>query len=294
MTTQLEQELKKTLIMQPQEFRDLYIEQKQDLGVTTFQDVAGFSVVKEYPENTKFFKDGNLMFIRVYLRDGFVCGGIEMVDGKGHDNGIYYLVDVNKYKNKVTGFSFFEEEDIIFDPIAKKVHIGKQKRNLSLNEFIDVLVKNHLQDKLFFKRKINFLAQVLVMFVFWLSDQKYDDVRIFVNIDNSQLQNQNKIKKDAEPFFKYFYISKNILFTLSTFVILLLFFFQHYNIIKSKLFVVSNPIFIFAFFLFLFISEKITVFLGEKIEEFIGKDKKENFISRLHLYRYKNSFKLKF
>ena len=222
--------------MQPQKFRDLYVQKNNDLKVTTFEGVAGFSVVRNYPENTKFFKDGNLMFIRIFLKEKYVCGGIEMVSGGGHKDDRYYLIDASFYKNKITGFSFNEDENIIFDSTTSRMHNGKSKKQLSLNEFIDILVKNHLQDKLFFKRKINFIVHLFLRFIFWLVNQKYDDIKIFYNNTNPQIQNQNINKRSSEPFFKYFSISKNILFLLSILITFLLFFLG--NLTKSVYFMV--------------------------------------------------------
>jgi hypothetical protein len=274
-----------------EEFKDLYIQQPSDDDVVAFQDGVGFSIAKRYAEGTEYSKYGNLMFIRIYLKKEFVCGGIEMVIRDSDNSDRYFLVDASKYKKRVTGFLFSEEEGLIFNAESKK--ITYKGRVFSVNELIDILVKNHLKDKLFIKRKINYLIRSLLRFVFWLSGREYDEVKISLHSYDSGLNNQTGIESKTEPFFKYFYISKNILFTLSVLIVLILFFIQKKGLISDNLFNASNPIFVFSFFLFLFISEKMTSFFNDRISEFFGTNKKENFISWLHFYQYKNSFKLK-
>lgn len=295
MTYQSEQQSRKALISN-EEFKALYAKQKRDLEVTSFaDDVVGFSLVRKYMENTEFFVDRNLMFIRIFLEGEFVCGGVEMVSSKNHKDGRYFLIDTNKYKRKVTGFLFGREEDIVFDLESKKIYSKKEKRSVSINEFIDILVKNHLSDKLSFKRKISVVVRMILIFIFWISDRKYD-IMDFFQSDISRSQTQKPAEKMIDPFFKYFKVSRNILLVLTVVIFLALLFLQHH--MQSDSFSVSNPIFIFCFFALLFISEKISILLEMKIHECINdKEKKVNFIFRLHSFLHgygRHFFKLKF
>lgn len=294
MTHQSEQKLGKNVIS-PDEFRNLYKDQRDDLSVTTFKDVPGFSIVRNYPQGTEFFNDGNLIFIRIFLDGNNVCGGVEMVSGDGHKQGRYFLVGDEKYKKKVTGFAFYKEEELIFDLENKKIYNKEKRKSFSVNEFIDILVKNHLSDKLFFRRKISFIVRKFLVLIFWLSDRKYDIKEFFQdNISKSQIQ--IPVEKNKDPFFKYFKISKNILFLITMIVFAVLLFLQYH--MQKELFSISNPIFIFAFFVVLFVFEKISIALEIKIQECTkNKEKKVNFIFRLHSFLYgynRHSFRLKF
>ena len=141
---------------------------------------------------------------------------------------------------------------------------------------------------------------------FWLSDKHYEKIRVAIdkyhfNRDNQPIKDD---EKNVEPFFKYFYISKNTIFALLllTFLIAILSIIFPCVIYLEKIwpfgdFSLSNPFVILFFFLVLFSCEKFSIWLNKKIKNFFEKEsfqKKEiNFIERLHNYQYNNKFKLK-
>jgi ABC-type bacteriocin/lantibiotic exporter with double-glycine peptidase domain len=140
--------------------------------------------------------------------------------------------------------------------------------------------------------------------LFWLSDKHYEKIR--VSIDKYHIGRDNQpIKEDeknTEPFFKYFYISKNTIFALLLLTFILAIFSFVFPVCIKNLwpfgeFSLSNPFVILFFFLILFSCEKLSTWLNLKIKEFFEKEsafhKKVNFIERLHNYQYQNNFKLK-
>jgi hypothetical protein len=157
------------------------------------------------------------MFIKLSIVDNKVIhGSVDMVDFKKGNNESYPINTKDKYKKKVTNFYFGEEEQIYFDTKTKKIICKVPKKSFSLNEFIEIIVKNHLSDRLFWKRGKNYLAINCLKFFFWLSDRHYKGSEVMTLIyglgSETKDIKDNKVK--AEPFFKYFYITKNILFIL--------------------------------------------------------------------------------
>lgn len=251
----------------------------------------GFTLIRKYKEGSKYQKDDKRIFIRLYLMNEKVNGGAEMVDTDKEGSNSYRFVKDSQYRKKVTNFRFGMEEDITFDVDKNKIFYKSKKLFFTLNEFINILVNNHFSDRLFFRRNLNNIVKLFLRFIFWLSNKHYDHIKIMLEIHHlSQKDEYDKDdEKKIEPFFKYFYISKNILFSffLIAFPLSLLL----TSIYYIKDFSISNPTLILFFFLTLFIFEKLSVFLDKKIKAFFKKE--VNFISRLHDSQFSESFKLK-
>lgn len=291
--------------MNSEEFKNLYLMQSSDESITPFTNEVGFSLIRKYPEGTAYFKNGRLMFIKVAVLDRGFFFGVDMTKPeKRGETTDYIITDGEEYRRNVTNF-FSDGSEFMFDNKSQRVVHQPTNKIFTMNEFVEVLASNHLSDRLFFKRKLNALANMILKFLFWLSDKHYDKVR--VSIDKYDFNRNNKPlieeEKNSEPFFKYFYISKNILFAILLFVFLL----AIISAIFPKLiplvrfwpfgdFSLSNPFMILFFFLILFSCEKFSVWLNAKIKDFFKEDKferKNNFIERLHNYQYQNKFKLK-
>lgn len=150
----------------------------------------------------------------------------------------------------------------------------------------------------------------MLKLLFWLADRHYDTVR--VSIDKYRFKRDNnplpEEQKTVEPFFKYFYISKNLIFgilLLSFFIAILIAVFPECVPIKPVWhslfgeFTLSNPMVVLLFFLGLFSSEKFSIWLNRKIKDFLMPDQnvfsehKDSFIEKMHNYQYHNTFKLK-
>lgn len=284
--------------MTPAEFTELYTRQSQDESITTFQSETGFSLIRFYPEGSDYNKDGKRMFIKVAALERGFFYSVEMTKPEQRgESSSYIIVEGKEYKKKVTNFfSSFDNQEFSFDVNSKKVTHLPSKKIFSLNQFIEILVKNHLSDRLFWKRVTNEIVSALLKVLFWLSDKQYERIR--VAIDKYHASRDNKPlpiqEKNIEPFFKYFLISKNILFALLLFAVpasILL-----GCLWKSGDFSLSNPSVVLLFFLVLFTCEKLSMVLDNKIRDFFGKDdfnKKRNFIEKLHDYQFRNEFKLK-
>jgi len=223
----------------------------------------------------------------------------------------YIITDGEEYKKKVTNFvSDTGDGEFTFDELQKKIKHNKTGKYFTLNEFVEILATNHLSDRLFWKRKGNTLVNVFLKILFWLSDKHYERVQVSIDKYNFSRDNKPVMEKqnNTEPFFKYFYISKNLIFAilLITFLGAIL-----VGIFSDKIplkylwyslfggFSLSNPLVILLFFLVLFSSEKISVWLNSSIKDFLMPDEgyfsknKETFIEKLHNYQYHNKFNLK-
>jgi hypothetical protein len=300
------------MIMDSQEFTNLYTKQNFDEAITSFQNEAGFSLIRLYPEGTPYHKDGRRMFMKVAVLERGFFYGVDMTrPEKRGETTDYVITDGNEYRKKVTNF-MSDGGEFVFDEANKRIVHQKTNKSLTLNEFVDILEANHLADRLFWKRILNFLADSTLKIIFLLSDKQYEKIR--VAIDKYNFSRDNKPipaeKHNIEPFFKYFYISKNLIFgiLLVTFIIaILVATFPNKLPIKSVWhsffgeFTLSNPMVVLLFFLGLFSSEKLSKWLNRKIKEFLMPDKnnfynsqnKENFVEKLHNFQYQNKFNLR-
>lgn len=298
--------------MNTQEFTNLYTKQERDESLNSFTEETGFSLVRKYPDNTPYEKDGLRMFIKIALLNGKLFYEVNITKPEEKESKTSYIIlDSGKYKNKLTSFiSDRDSDEFTFDTEKQKVIHIKKNKEFSLNEFVNIIENNHLSDRLFWKRKINFVANLLLKIFFWLSDKHYEKVK--VSIDKYHFSKNNEPtteeEKNIEPFFKYFYISKNLIFftlLLSLFIALASAIFP--NVLPLKCiwtnlfgdFSLSNPLVVLLFFLVLFSIEKISIWLNNKIKNFLTPEQgyfsrpKENFIDKLHNYQYKNKFNLK-
>ncbi|MDD3940613.1 MAG: hypothetical protein PHQ01_03525 [Candidatus Pacebacteria bacterium] len=306
--------------MTSEKFSNLYQKEGTDDIIPIIKDI-GFTLVKDYPEGSIFKKDGNRMFIRLaILNENEIFYSIDMVRPKvisekearaigGKEGDVEYpITDISKYKNKITTFFYNpntkDRENIIFNESEGKI-IYKFKngdKKFTLNEFVDILIKNHLADRLKFKKKINLLIDKLLKFTFWLAHEKYDQVEIF--LFRYEILKEGKFyepkEKTPDPFFNYFKLYKHILFVESVILVILLMVYKFFciNLFKNVSlgeFSISNPIIILLVFAFLFISELFSELLEKSIKDFFSdkNPKNKNFIKSLDNYLRKNNFKLK-
>ncbi|MEK7651027.1 MAG: hypothetical protein AAB377_00690 [Patescibacteria group bacterium] len=283
--------MENTKSLTSEEFVKLYTSQDSDEKITPIKDAVGFSLVRNYPKDSDYFKDGKKMFIKIFLAGDSVCGGVDMVYPNDKE-GNYTIVSDEKYKKNVTGFLFRKEEDLVFDFNEKEIVYTPKKLRFSVDKFIKILVNNHLSDRMFWRRMGNYFTNIILMFLFWLSDQHYEKIQVMLDIYSSkQDNNPDKIDtKNIEPFFKYFLIRKNalLLFLVLLFptslIISYISVFSDYSL--------SDPSLILFFFLSLSSLEKISIWLDKKIKALFKKE--DNFIYKLHDYQYNTHFKLKF
>jgi len=278
--------------MNSEELIKLYKKIDEKEIVTPYKDSLGFSIIKNYDIGSDYHKSGKKMMIKISIRENnLISGGIDMVHDS-EEKG-YYVVDTGEeFNKKITGFYFSSEEKFRFDFSDNKIVRDKRNINLPLNKFIKVLIYNHLQDRLFLKKKLNKMANYVLKFLFLLSDKKYNEVSVMIKRFDRSPKTPSKLKdvKHAEPFFKYFHISKNLLFFFSilTFIVLL-YLTRNTN---TRDYSISNPILLFSLFLLLFCLEKISTYLDDKIDRFY--DKKNNFITKIFNFKNNNRFPLKF
>lgn len=248
------------------------------------------------------------MFIKVALLKDRLFYSVDMTKPEQREGEpISYIISQGEeYKKKTTNFFSDNQEPFVFDENAKRIIFTPKNKSFTVNEFIEILVLNHLSDRLFVKRILNWVADLSLKLLFWLSDKHYEKIRVAIDKYHFNRDNQpiKEDEKSVEPFFKYFYISKNNIFAM----LLLVFFLAVLSIIFPTIiclekiwpfgeFSLSNPFVVLFLFLVLFSCEKFSVWLNKKIRNFFEKEsfqKKEiNFVERLHNYQYNNKFKLK-
>jgi hypothetical protein len=298
--------------MTKEDFLKLYTKQEHDISITLFDSEIGFSLIRDYPKSTPYYKDGKKMFIKVAILKGKLFYSIDMTkpEKRGEEPISYTITQGEEYPKKITNFFSVldEKESFIFDENTKKIIFKPKEKSFTLNEFVEILVLNHLSDRLFLKRILDSIVESVLKLLFWLSDKHYEKIQVSIDKYHFGRDNQpiKEAEKNTEPFFKYFYISKNTIFAL----LLLTFLLVVLSVIFPRIFCIrkiwpfgefslSNPFVILFFFLILFSCEKFSIWLNDKIKEFFQDDqhsfqeKKINFIERLHNYQYQNKFELK-
>ena len=298
--------------MNKEDFFKLYTKQENDNSITSFDSEIGFSLIRDYPKNTPYYKDGKKMFIKVAILKGKLFYSVDMTKSEqiNEEEKSYIISQGEEYPKKITNFySVLDgKESFIFDQSTKKIIFKPKEKSFTLNEFVEILVLNHLSDRLFLKRILDSIVESVLKLLFWLSDKHYEKIQVSIDKYHFGRDNQpaKEDEKNTEPFFKYFDISKNTIFALLLFTFLLVILFAIFpNILCIKKiwpfgeFSLSNPFVILFFFLILFSCEKLSIWLNNKIKEFFQDDKhsfqekKVNFIERLHNYQYQNKFELK-
>lgn len=286
--------------MTGEEFTKLYTRQDSDEIITPFQNEAGFSLIRFYPKETPYYKDGRRMFIKIGALDRGFFYSVNMTKPEKRGESVdYVLTDGEEYRRKLTNF-FSDGSEFTFDNITQRIIHQPTSKNFTMNEFVEILVVNHLSDMLFFKRIWNELANRTLKLLFLLSDARYERVQTMIDkyhYDKGETPPPKDEKKNIEPFFKYFYISKNILFAILLITFPSAVFLGHLWVYGD--FSLSNPSLVLLFFLVLFSCEKFSIWLDRKIKEFLipskdhFKEKKINFLEKLHDYQYNNKFNLK-
>jgi len=287
-------------------FFNLYQGVSSDEDVVKISDAPGLTIIRKYNETTKYFKDGNRIFVKFYVHDGHVIGSVNLVH-KNEDGTFTSFDSAKPYENPFTNFFFDKGEGIIFDSIENKFLFKGEK--FGVNDFVELLVKNHLSTNLRLwltikrKSKIYFLK-----LLFWIMDWKYDWLKYYellreqgVIVDKTGNIDQSlTVPKAKDPFFEYFHIYKNMLFlSLSIITIVTYYFFSIINfnehnfpkgfqsLFKRENFSVTNPIWLFSFFIILFLLERCSSFLHGKATD------QKGFIYKVHESSLNDSFSLK-
>lgn len=299
------------MIMDAKEFTNHYTKQDSDEAITPFQDEAGFSLIRSYPKETPYYKDGRRMFIKVAALDRGFFYGVDMTKPeKRGETTEYIITEGGEYKKKITNFISDGSSEFVVDNVNKKIMHQPTSKVFTLNEFVDILVANHLADRLFWKRKLNTFIDLILKTLFWLSDKHYERVRVMMDKYHFSQGKKPAVEEQTniEPFFKYFYISKNFIFgvLLMTFLIAVLAAVFPERIPLKYIwhslfgeFSLSNPMVVLLFFLSLFSSEKLSIWLNKNINNFLMPQdshfskQKESFIEKLHNYQFNNKFDLK-
>ena len=152
-----------------EKFFNLYQRVSNDEGVIKISGATGITIIRKYDENSRYFKDGKKIFLKFYVRDGYITGSVELA--QKNEDGTYTTFDSSKpYEHPFTNFFFGKEENITFNNDKQKILIKRKNKTyeFNINDFVELLIKNHLTDRLFWKRKINKLKISFLVFVFGL------------------------------------------------------------------------------------------------------------------------------
>jgi hypothetical protein len=294
--------MQESLKVNSEQFKDLYLPQPGDETIISFRgEDIGFSLVRLYPQDTLYYKDGKRIFLKLALIKEGLFWSVEMTTPQEEEGKrIYVISEGEEYKKRVTNFFSDKSDPFVFDFDNKKILHAKSGKSFSVNEFVDILVFNHLSDRMAMKRILNFLVETLLMIIFWLIDKRYDKIR--VSVDLFHVRRGKKVlengEKNTEPFFKYFSMSRNMVFALLALSFFIAIPIQ--PIWSFGEFTLSNPFIVLSFLLLLFIGEKVSQWLEKQVDRFFNENEEQmfdkpkiNFIKKLHEYQYRNKFELR-
>ena len=237
----------------------IYNKEENDEDIFELTDKPGLQIIRKYKQGTAPAKDNRRMFIILYIKDNrFVSGGINMVKAKEEDGSGYEMIfddekaDRSFLRQKYANFFFDDDEMAVFDSSSQKIIFRNNK--YSVNEFVSVLVKNHLSDMFRLNRIMIFLKNYFILEpLFWLADANYKDDNIRINFllqknITGYKESGAKIEMPKEPFFKYFDIYKN---ALMFFIIIILNPLLWLSVsLDASYFNIANPFLLFTAFLF--------------------------------------------
>lgn len=284
-------------------FENLY-SKKDDEKVIKLDDAPGITIIKPYPKEYAD-REEYRMFIRFYLlEDGFVHGGINMIEEKTW----YVREDEGQFDKSFTNFSLEISDKIIYDFNSQRFIIKRWWINhkYTVDKFIDLFIKNHLRKKPLLPKIREKIKIYFLKIIFWLIDDKYDWWNYYVYMRDKKQETSSiskwivrQIEKPKDPFFKYFYIYKHLL----SVSICIVFFFilwgyiffsncnEHNNalwtLFKSEYFGVDNPIYFFWFFVVLFFLEILSSYFESDFNNH------KWFIYKIHNSVFYGSFNLR-
>ncbi|MDP3729722.1 MAG: hypothetical protein Q8R26_03190 [bacterium] len=64
--------------MTKEDFLKLYTKKDSDDSITPFSNEIGFSLIRNYPKNTPYNKDGKKMFLKIALLQGKLFYAVDM------------------------------------------------------------------------------------------------------------------------------------------------------------------------------------------------------------------------
>lgn len=269
-----------------EKFAKLYKKDDSDELITPLQKDVGISILKKYDSQTEFYKKDKRMLIYLILQDDYIVGGVDMVNSNVSNNG-YRSITNEKFKKGYTNFSFGKEENLKWDNSKFNVTSeANQSKNFTLNEFVKILIKNHLSDRLVFRKFVNNLITGLLKFTFWLVDKKYKYYEILLGLfsDKEKVVKQDDLDKRKEPFFKYFSIPRNMLFFTLTILFAISLLFDWLKIIYN--FQISNDTKVLLLFLIFFIFDSFSKSLSVQINNFYNKENS----TIAHIAKYANTY----
>jgi hypothetical protein len=270
-------------MLSSRDFFELYVKQDRDVHVYELKNALGIQLIRRY-ESHEHRLNKQLMFIRLSVEGDKplspIIGGVDMVAAESMDGGWVIQHDDGRVYRRPTNFFFNDAENVYFDRSKRKFIF--QKTEYSLNEFVDLLEKNHMRDMFFFSRLKGSLYSLFLFIVFFLADQKYNRLNVLIP-GKSQVDNISSVPiSDADPVFHYFKIYKNFLGIVSLILLPILF-----NIsANSDWYSASNPFWIVLAVCSLYVLD----ILSRCLQSFLSKNA---VITRLAMSSIENKGRLK-
>ena len=193
----------------------LYSAYKEDIlpfeTVTPFTNSKGFSLVAPYQSDDHSTRK---MFLKIFLDDEDNIGGSVSMVREPDDDSMpgYPLANPEQGQPYVTNFSLSKDDGFSFN--EGKILNEKYNKTYTVSEFIELIKANHQRDRTKLQRLRMYSARTLLIILFWLADSSYADVEYDTLLRSEKYKEIKGLPKERlpDPLFKYFFISKNVLF----------------------------------------------------------------------------------
>lgn len=134
--------------MDSREFTNLYAKQNYDEAITSFQNEAGFSLIRFYPESTPYHKDGRRMFMKVAALDRGFFYGVDMTKPEKRGEATDYVItDGTEYRKKVTNFISNGGEFTFDEEIVEATGEADEKPKKERDELINSKIRTSFLKK---------------------------------------------------------------------------------------------------------------------------------------------------
>jgi hypothetical protein len=219
----------------------LYHSIDRDEQMLKLNDHAGIQIIRKYKNTSPVFADKR-MFINFFIEQGYVFGSIDMVIKKDDRWVVVYPDKDDNLRGKISNYSLFKDEDIHFD--GEKMEVIFQKRKYNVNGFIDLMEKNHLSNMFGLSKFFNQVIEIFLWIMYFLVDERYEKFSLLKELRSTHEESELSTPVlEADPFFRYFKIYKNLFAFFLGFTLPFLFHFS--KTLDPDVFSLQNPFLIF-------------------------------------------------
>jgi len=236
----------------------LYTKTHRDEELFPLTDQWGVQIIRRYDGSDGVLSDKR-MFINLYIyKDDIhtVGGNINVVSRADSASNWRIYFPSGYVFVKPTNYGFGPSENVRFDTDNDRILF--KDMSYTLNQFVDLMEKNHRRDMFWLSRILNLCVFGLLYVLFFFKDELYEmGEYIFTETHSIPVGRQKKPERDlADPIFKYFDVYHNLL-GVAAIVALIISVILSYRI-PYNYFTVSNPVIVLSALLIMYLLDRVS------------------------------------